>query len=96
MFYILGCALNCVLVWNVHIAWDCSGFGVGPCLWGVHSHSSILSLKPDPVRVQEQQMSVSGRNWGDAHVENSSLVFKADKKTSFSIALPDVSQVEVS
>ena len=52
-----------------------------------------MSLTPPSLTIQEQQMSLSGRNWGDALVENSSLVFKADKKISFSIALPDVSQV---
>lgn len=38
-------------------------------------------------------VSVSGRNWGDALVDNASLVFKVDKKPAFTIALPDVSQV---
>ena len=42
---------------------------------------------------QEQMVSVSGRNWGDALVDNASLTFKVDKKPAFSIALPDVSQV---
>ena len=36
---------------------------------------------------------MSGRNWGDAVVDKSSLVFRVDKKTAFNIAIPDVSQV---
>ena len=44
-------------------------------------------------RAQEEQLSVSGRNWGDAVVDKSSLVFRVDKKTAFNIAIPDVSQV---
>jgi hypothetical protein len=43
--------------------------------------------------LQEEQLSVSGRNWGDAVVDKSSLVFCVDKKTAFNIAIPDVSQV---
>ena len=38
---------------------------------------------------------MSGRNWGDAVVDKSSLVFRVDKKTAFNIAIPDVSQVGI-
>ena len=38
---------------------------------------------------------MSGRNWGDAVVDKSSLVFRVDKKTAFNIAIPDVSQVRL-
>ena len=38
---------------------------------------------------------MSGRNWGDAVVDKSSLVFRVDKKTAFNIAIPDVSQVSL-
>jgi len=38
---------------------------------------------------------VSGRNWGDAVVDKSSLVFRVDKKTAFNIAIPDVSQARL-
>ena len=53
----------------------------------------MLSCGAFVSRAQEEQLSVSGRNWGDAVVDKSSLVFRVDKKTAFNIAIPDVSQV---
>jgi Structure-specific recognition protein (SSRP1) len=38
-------------------------------------------------------MSASGRNWGDAIVDNETLQFTVGSKPLFSVALPDVTQV---
>jgi Structure-specific recognition protein (SSRP1) len=38
-------------------------------------------------------MSASGRNWGDAVVDNETLQFSVGSKPLFSVALPDVTQV---
>lgn len=38
-------------------------------------------------------MPASGRNWGDAVVDNESLQFSVGSKPLFSVALPDVTQV---
>jgi Structure-specific recognition protein (SSRP1) len=43
--------------------------------------------------VQEVAMSASGRNWGDAVVDNETLQFSVGSKPLFSVALPDVTQV---
>ena len=59
-------------------------------LQAVARHADCAAIVP---RAQEEQLSVSGRNWGDAVVDKSSLVFRVDKKTAFNIAIPDVSQV---
>ncbi len=40
-------------------------------------------------------MSASGRNWGDAAVDNESLQFSVGAKPLFSVALPDVIQVRL-
>lgn len=58
----------------------------GHCRHCAHRRSRVS-------RAQEEQLSVSGRNWGDAVVDKSSLVFSVDKRTAFNIAIPDVSQV---
>lgn len=42
---------------------------------------------------QEVAMAASGRNWGDAVVDNETLQFTVGSKPLFSVALPDVTQV---
>lgn len=42
---------------------------------------------------QEVAMAASGRNWGDAVVDNETLQFSVGSKPLFSVALPDVTQV---
>ena len=43
--------------------------------------------------MQEVAMAASGRNWGDAVVDNETLQFSVGSKPLFSVALPDVTQV---
>ena len=42
---------------------------------------------------QEKELSMSGRNWGDAVVDGSTLVFNVAGKPAFRIPLTDVGQV---
>ena len=43
--------------------------------------------------MQEKELSMSGRNWGDAVVDGSTLVFNVAGKPAFRIPLTDVGQV---
>lgn len=44
---------------------------------------------------QEQALSISGRNWGNAMVEEGTLVFQVGQKPAFRIPLKDVGQVQL-
>ena len=43
--------------------------------------------------LQEKELSTSGRNWGDAVIDGSTLVFNVAGKPAFRIPLTDVGQV---
>lgn len=43
--------------------------------------------------LQEKELSMSGRNWGDAVIDGSTLVFNVAGKPAFRIPLTDVGQV---
>lgn len=43
--------------------------------------------------LQEKELSLSGRNWGDAVIDGSTLVFNVAGKPAFRIPLTDVGQV---
>ena len=43
--------------------------------------------------LQETELSMSGRNWGDAVIDGSTLVFTVAGKPAFRIPLTDVGQV---
>ena len=45
--------------------------------------------------LQEKELSMSGRNWGDAVIDGSTLVFNVAGKPAFRIPLTDVGQVRV-
>ena len=45
--------------------------------------------------IQEQALSISGRNWGGATVEEGTLVFRVGNKPAFRIPLRDVGQVQL-
>ena len=45
---------------------------------------------------QKQELSISGRSWGQAAVEGSNLVFSVNGKTAFRVPLQDVGQVQTS
>lgn len=44
--------------------------------------------------IEEKELSMSGRNWGDAVVDGSTLVFNVAGKPAFRIPLTDVGQVQ--
>ena len=43
--------------------------------------------------LQEKELSMSGRNWGDAVIDGSTLVFNVAGKPAFRRPLTDVGQV---
>ncbi|KAK9811520.1 hypothetical protein WJX72_005220 [[Myrmecia] bisecta] len=43
--------------------------------------------------IEEQELAVSGRNWGDALIDGSTLVFKVNGKPAFRVPLNEVGQV---
>ncbi|BDA45000.1 FACT complex subunit SSRP1 [Coccomyxa sp. Obi] len=45
--------------------------------------------------IEEQALSISGRNWGNATVEEGTLVFRVGQKPAFRIPLKDVGQVQL-
>ncbi|EIE21134.1 SSrecog-domain-containing protein [Coccomyxa subellipsoidea C-169] len=45
--------------------------------------------------IEEQALSISGRNWGGATVEEGTLVFRVGNKPAFRIPLRDVGQVQL-
>ena len=45
-------------------------------------------------RAQEQELAVSGRNWGAAAVQGSTLVFSVGSKPAFRVPLKDVGGVQ--
>lgn len=45
--------------------------------------------------MQEITLCASGRNWGDAVVDNESLQFSVGSKPLFNVALPDVTQARL-
>ena len=45
---------------------------------------------------QEQEVSISGWNWGNAAVDTATMVFTVGSKPAFRIPLKDVNQVQQS
>lgn len=43
---------------------------------------------------QEQEVAISGRNWGNATIEQGTLVFRVGTKPAFRVPLQDVGQVQ--
>ena len=63
----------------------------GSALMRMSAGASLLTRSV--LFAQEHTMSVSGRNWGDAEIDGSSLVFGHGRRSIFRVALPDVTQV---
>ena len=62
---------------------------------GPRLQPGMQTCAPTYLRVlQKQELAVTGRNWGHAAVEGSTLVFTENGKTTFRIPLSDVGQVE--
>ena len=43
---------------------------------------------------QEQEVSITGRNWGSATLDGATMVFAVGSKPAFRIPLKDVNQVQ--
>jgi Structure-specific recognition protein (SSRP1) len=44
--------------------------------------------------IKEEPVSISGRSWGTAEVENATLTFRVDSKVAFRLPLSEVGQVQ--